>query len=61
VNLASWPPISTMVSIAGSRETAARAWALISSSAKSAPTMAPMKFLPDPVVAQPRSGELRSP
>jgi hypothetical protein len=55
VNLESWPPISMMVSTAGLISLAARAWAVISSITRSAPIMAPMSFLPAPVVAAPRN------
>ena len=53
VNLASWPPISMIVSTDGSSSTAARAWAEISSSTRSAPMMRPTNFLPAPVDADP--------
>ena len=48
VNFASWPPISMIVSIAGSSAYAARACAVISSTTRSARTMEPTNFLPGP-------------
>ena len=51
VNLASCPPISMIVSTSGSSSTAARAWAVISSSMRSAPIICPTNLRPAPVAA----------
>jgi len=53
--LESWPPISKIVSTSLRMNAAPVAWAVISFLTMSAPMKSPVRYRPEPVVAQPRT------